>query len=605
MRARRHETPSPCARASARRRSGPAPGGAARSRDGLGHHRQLERRPGPRRVSREPRRRRRARARDGARRQRLERRERRGGLRAPPAGPAARDGRQPGLRGGREPWRTGGAGRRAGVPESRCARAARRARQPGRGARAHAGHGHRRRRSLRGGRRMAAGGGALRAARASPPRHHARPARGAAPPRAPPRRLGVRHLHGGAPRPLPPARGLRPALLPLRRGPRPLLPRGAPRGLHHPRARGARRPRPEPVRRAALRRRARGRGGEGRDALLRRARRAGGALALPRRGGVQVRLEDGARRRPRAARGGRDLRPRGARLPHLRSGRLVSELVTLAVPCRSDEPALGRTLAAALASWRQAPASATHGLEVLVCLNGADGPRPRADLLAFARDASAPLVEIDLERGEGAASAPPASAALTVAALVTRRAGKPIAWNALRRRARASAKTTCAPRPGLFEGIMAAPYGVDFPNLSPQLYAARVAALPPAMPEDLIEPERWLELMLGCKRIIRVPAARVAVRLPGTLPDFFRQRIRIEMGKVQLARQYPELAARGAPQPRARAALASLGPGGLARLAAYLGLRSAAHAVAWWRYRRGATAGIWRQAATTKRWDAA
>src|SRR5439155_1723226 len=238
-----------------------------------------------------------------------------------------------------------------------------------------------------------------------------------------------------------------------------------------------------------------------------------------------------ARRRSRAAGGGRHLRPRGARLPHLRSGRLVSELVTLAVPCRSDEPALGRTLAGALASWRQAPASATHGLEVLVCLNGADGPRPRADLLAFARPAGAALVEIDLERGEGAAAAPP------------------------------------------------------------------------AMPEDLIEPERWLELMLGCKRIIRVPAARVAVRLPGTLPDFFRQRIRIEMGKVQLARQYPELAARGASQPHARAALASLGPGGLARLAAYLGLRSAAHAVAWWRWRRGATAGLWRQAATTKRGD--
>ncbi|HUE30369.1 MAG TPA: glycosyltransferase family A protein [Verrucomicrobiae bacterium] len=314
----------------------------------------------------------------------------------------------------------------------------------------------------------------------------------------------------------------------------------------------------------------------------------------------------------------------------------MTGLVTLAVPCRSDEPALGRTLAAALASWGQAPASATHGLEVMVCLNGAEGPRPRADLLAFAREASVPLAEVDLDRADGAAPAPPSP--LGVTALVTRRAGKPLAWNALRRCARgplalfvdadvsfaadafalllgaleanplaalASAKTTCAPRPGLFEGIMAAPYGVDFPNLSPQLYAARVAALPPAMPEDLIEPERWLELMLGCHRIIRVPAARVAVRLPGTRPDFFRQRIRIEMGKLQLARQYPELAARGAPQPRGRAALASLGPGALARLAAYLGLRSAAHAVAWWRWRRGATAGIWRQAATTKRWDPA
>ena len=87
-------------------------------------------------------------------------------------------------------------------------------------------------------------------------------------------------------------------------------------------------------------------------------------------------------------------------------------------------------------------------------------------------------------------------------ALHCRRAGKPLAWNVLRQRARgelaifmdadvtftphafglllgalaahpeaaiASGKTTCAPRRGLFEAIMAAPYAVDFPNLSPQL----------------------------------------------------------------------------------------------------------------------------------------
>src|SRR5437867_10373734 len=106
---------------------------------------------------------------------------------------------------------------------------------------------------------------------------------------------------------------------------------------------------------------------------------------------------------------------------------------------------------------------------------------PREALLAFARAAGVPLAEVDLERADGAGLAPPASA-LTVAALVTRRAGKPIAWNALRRRAHgtlalfvdadvsfapdafalllgalaaspqaalASAKTTCAPRAGL------------------------------------------------------------------------------------------------------------------------------------------------------------
>lgn len=309
--------------------------------------------------------------------------------------------------------------------------------------------------------------------------------------------------------------------------------------------------------------------------------------------------------------------------------------VTLAIPCRVDEPALGRTLAAGAEAWRRAPGSATGPLEVLVCLNGGDASGPLREMRAFAERAGAPLAEIDVDRGESMPALP--AAPLTVAALGTRRAGKPIAWNILRRAARgptaifmdadvsfapdafglllealaahpaaalASGKTTCAPRPGLFEAIMAAPYGVDFPNLSPQLYAARLGALPPAIPDDLLEPEHWLELVLGRDRIVRVPAAQVAVRLPGTLADFFRQRIRIEMGKVQIARQYPALGGRAAPQPRARAALRSLDAAGLARLVAYLGLRSTAHAIAWWRYRRGETAGIWRQAATTKSWGA-
>src|SRR5438128_2462126 len=105
----------------------------------------------------------------------------------------------------------------------------------------------------------------------------------------------------------------------------------------------------------------------------------------------------------------------------------------------------------------------------------------------------------------------------------------------------ASGKTICAPRARPFERIMAAPYGVDFPNLSAQLYAARLGALPAAMPEDLIEPERWLELVVGGERLVRVPEARVAVRLPATLADLCRQRIRIDMGKVQLAREYAGL----------------------------------------------------------------
>jgi len=312
--------------------------------------------------------------------------------------------------------------------------------------------------------------------------------------------------------------------------------------------------------------------------------------------------------------------------------------VTLAVPCRTDEPSLGHTLAAALASWELAPESRVHPLELLVCLNGpGEGAGARAAVARVAEAAAVPLVEVDADRS-GPLTLPPVTGRLVVTILRTRHAGKPIAWNLLRRHARgvvtifadadvsfsadafgllvgalgahpdavlASGKTTCAPRPGVFEGIMAAPYAVDFPNLSPQLYGARVAALPPVMPEDLIEPERWLELTVGRERVVRVPAARVAVRLPATLRDFFRQRIRIEMGKVQMTRVYPALASRGTKQPGAGTALASLGAMGTLRLGVYLTLRSAAHVVAWWRYRRGATAGIWRQAVTTKRWDAA
>jgi hypothetical protein len=311
-------------------------------------------------------------------------------------------------------------------------------------------------------------------------------------------------------------------------------------------------------------------------------------------------------------------------------------LVTLAVPCRTDEPSLGRTLDTALASWERAPQAARAGLEVLVCLNGVDAPGPRAALERFAAAVGAPLATHAADAARD--TAPPPAGRIGVDALLTRRVGKPIAWNVLRAAARApvavfmdadvgfapetfgllldtlaahpaaaiaTARTTCAPRPGLFESIMAAPYGVEFPNISPQLYAARLAVLPATMPEDLIEPERWLELLVGRDRVVRAPGAEVSVRLPGTLADFFRQRIRIEMGKVQFAHEYPGIETRGRPQPGLRTVLASLDHGRRARLAAYLALRSVAHALAWWRYRRGRTAGIWRQAATTKRWDRA
>jgi hypothetical protein len=310
--------------------------------------------------------------------------------------------------------------------------------------------------------------------------------------------------------------------------------------------------------------------------------------------------------------------------------------LTLAIPCRADEPELGRTLAAALQSWRAARVGVP--LEVLVCLNGREPERAPAfaALEDFAAQQGIPLGRVDGDDVD-AALPPPSTGPLAVVALTTTREGKAIAWNLLRRHARGDAaifldadvdlsrdaiglllgtlaaapdaavvspKTICAPRPGAFERIMAVPYRIDFPNLSGQLYAARLAALPERMPEDLIEPERWLELVLGRERVGREPAARVVVRLPGTLRDFFRQRIRIEMGKVQLAADYPALQDRGAPQPRLRAALA-LGPADFVRLGVYLVLRETAHAIARRRWRQGRVAGVWRSVGSTKRWTAA
>jgi hypothetical protein len=313
---------------------------------------------------------------------------------------------------------------------------------------------------------------------------------------------------------------------------------------------------------------------------------------------------------------------------------VTTPLVTLAVPCRTDEPALGRTLAEAWASWQAGPAAA-HALELLVCLNGEPGDgRALRDLRAFAAAHGVEAALIDLEAG-GTEAHLPLDRGLVVAALCMRRAGKALAWNVLRGRARApamlfmdadvslgpgafgllldaladhpqavlaSARTTCAARPTWFEAVMAAPYAIDFPNLSPQLYAARTEVLPATMPDNLLEPERWLELTVGADRIVRPPGARVVVRLPATLRDFWRQRVRIEMAKVQLAAEHPHLAGRGTIQPGIAAVLRRLGPADLARLGIYLALRESAHAVAKRWYARGRSGDVWRQSGSTKRW---
>jgi hypothetical protein len=311
-------------------------------------------------------------------------------------------------------------------------------------------------------------------------------------------------------------------------------------------------------------------------------------------------------------------------------------IVTIAVPCRADEPGLRVVLDDILAQCRTAPLSRARVIELLFCINGITpgaAARPVSALREGCAAHGIPLAEEWIAADDVPASAG-ARAPRYARALLTAAEGKAHAWNLLRQASTGdpvlvcdadvtfsagafarlhaglgaspdmvlfSPKTDCRHGGSVLERILAEPYRLDFPNLSGQLYAMRPDRAPARMPEGLLEPERWLELEVGPQHVGRDPTARVYVRLTTTLRDFFRQRVRIEMAKIQLQDAYRHLLARSRPQP-GFAALGALTFAQRCRLTAYVGLRSIAHARAWWLYHRGRRAGIWVQPRTTKYW---
>ena len=301
--------------------------------------------------------------------------------------------------------------------------------------------------------------------------------------------------------------------------------------------------------------------------------------------------------------------------------------VTLLMPCRTDEPAVEATLGQVQAAWQHGGLGTPR---LSVCVNGAggaDAPIARA-LRAWSAVQDLPFAQVDIDT----AAVPPFDWS-GVRVLRTERPGKARAWNWLRRTTRtpavifldadvefapdvpaallqalvsapaatlASARTQAIVRASALERIQAVPYAFPFENLSPQLYAARTDRLPAAIPEDLLDPERWLELIVGYRRIVHAPGAIVSVRLAATWRDFFRQRIRLEQAKRQLACEYPGLGGRGQPPPQQGTVRRHYAPADLARLVAYLGLRTVAAAIGRWRQRTGRVEVAWRQATSTK-----
>lgn len=295
-----------------------------------------------------------------------------------------------------------------------------------------------------------------------------------------------------------------------------------------------------------------------------------------------------------------------------RAGAGAPAALTIAVPCRADEPALGATLDAL---GRAAAACRAAGREVAlaVCVNGPGAPSSPA--MRAARDfaASAGIGPATLLAGEVA--------------------DKATAWNALCRAAETPLVAFCDADvevdPGAIEALADAldrqpdrlaatarrvavgaaspvaraaslPARFDLGVLCGACYAVRRGAAG-EMPPGLLLEDAWLSARLGRDRIAVVPGVAVRYRPAATLADLFGERLRTEAGKLQL--RALRRAGSLPPGPIARypwrAMLRGLGPADVPPLALGLAVRCAARVVA--EVARAAGRPIpWRQVGTSK-----
>lgn len=314
--------------------------------------------------------------------------------------------------------------------------------------------------------------------------------------------------------------------------------------------------------------------------------------------------------------------PAGAAAPAL-------DAITVAVLSRSDEPALGRTLAALERAAEPLRASG-RVVRFAICVNGpsaAGGSPARAAAEAFAASHDAGEVCVLLDgRADKARAWNLVRGACTTPLLAFCDADVDVAEDALvelvgaleRERGvllvsarqvpvfepfaseRASAQdgepqrptphpdAASARRATFVARAAALPYRFDFQVVGGRLYVMRAAAVE-RMPESLLLEDGWLSARLGNDALRTVQSAHVRFHPPTTLADYFRERLRTEAGKIQI-RDERRLAG-SAPTPIARyrpaAMLASFRLTELPLVAVNLGVRFAARAVAEVAARRG------------------
>jgi glycosyltransferase involved in cell wall biosynthesis len=237
--------------------------------------------------------------------------------------------------------------------------------------------------------------------------------------------------------------------------------------------------------------------------------------------------------------------------------------VTVGVPASTSEDDLPSTLASLHAS------AVRSGLpfEIVVAVNGPDEPAAAVrGVEAFARERGLPLVAGDDQ--------PARSPVVRLLRLAPR--SKVAAWNAIRAVARApiivfadadvriagdaiplllarlAASPQLAivagreaamvlPQDGLAARVAALPHRFDFGNVPGRLYALRAAALPDPLPATVLHEDAYLSVLLGPRRFAKEHEAVVYLRPPTNWRDYLRQRVRNEVGKLQLTREFPEL----------------------------------------------------------------
>ncbi len=307
---------------------------------------------------------------------------------------------------------------------------------------------------------------------------------------------------------------------------------------------------------------------------------------------------------------------------------------TVAVPACADEIGLRDTLESLHAS------AAEVGLpyDFMIGVNGPD-PATAAEAAAVA-DARAFAAAADLELvsvGEGAATLPAPGNVPRVVVLRLPVRSKVAAWNAIRAVvgtarvvfadadvrvgpnamglllacfdrdpavtiAAAREEATLAADDGVAARAAALPYRFDFSNVPGRFYALRVAGIGEPMPAHVLAEDAYLTVLVGPARLVKDRAAVVYLRPPTTWQDYLHQRVRCEVGKLQLAREFSTLYQRhGFGRYPWRAFLRGIEPREYPLVAVSLAVRLLARVRALWEVRHGFPTG-WRVLPSTKTW---